>query len=143
MSSIFDRNNISKAEKSKNKKKYTIMIVDDEPQQLVSMQSLLADDYNVITAQSAPEALEKIESMENPTETLSVIISDQKMPGMTGIDLFKEILSKKMIPHTPRIIITGWEDKGTAIEALDKARIHQFIFKSYDPDDFKQRIKQE
>ncbi|HLP47773.1 MAG TPA: diguanylate cyclase [Candidatus Kapabacteria bacterium] len=134
---IFKRENLKKTGE-KQIKKHTIMIVDDENAHLHSMESLLSEDYLIITAQDGEEALNMIFGMENP-ENISLIISDQRMPGLTGIELFEKLLP--ILPKTIRIILTGFVDIPVIIDAVNKTQIYQFILKPFEPEDLKLRIK--
>jgi response regulator RpfG family c-di-GMP phosphodiesterase len=138
MSSL-DREKLHRMKEKENEiKKYTIMIVDDEEAQLKSIESLLSDEYNVITDRDGQDALEIIEKMEHPEE-LSLVISDQRMPGLTGIQLFERLVH--IIPDAIRIILAGYDDKDVILDAINKTKIYEFILKPFDPDDFKLRVK--
>ena len=113
-------------------RKPTIMIVDDEENQLHSLESLLSGDYNVIAALNGQEALDKIKELEHPEE-ISVIISDQRMPMLTGIQLFEELLT--LIPKTSRILLTAFPDTPAFLDP------YEFILKPYNPDDFLISVK--
>ena len=112
--------------------KHTIMIVDDEENQLHSLESLLSYDYNVIAARNGQEALDKIKNMEHPEE-ISVIISDQRMPMLRGIQLFEELLT--LIPKANRILLTAFPDTPAFLDP------YEFILKPFAPDDFKVSVK--
>jgi response regulator RpfG family c-di-GMP phosphodiesterase len=120
-----------------NEKKHTIMIVDDEKAHLYAMKSLLLEDYHIITAQDGQEALDCIQKMEHP-EKISLIISDQRMPRLTGIKLFLKL--KDIIPNTIRIILTGY-DQDVNGETAKKAQIYHIIPKPFDPDDLKEKVR--
>ena len=120
------------------RKKHTIMIVDDEENQLHSLESLLSEEYNVIEARNGQEALDKIKTLEHPEE-ISVIISDQKMPMMTGIQLFEKI--KDILPNTIRMILTAYDDKEVMMDAINKAEIDKFTLKPFGPEELKNSIK--
>jgi DNA-binding NtrC family response regulator len=121
-------------------KKHTIMIVDDEEKALESMYSLLSEDYHIITAQDGQEALDMIEKMSQAEkDKLSLIISDQKMSKVTGIELFERLLP--ILPKTMRIILTGYADIPLIIDAINKTQIYQFIQKPFEPEDLKLIVK--
>jgi len=128
---------IIQGEKEKGKK-YTIMIVDDEECNIKSLESFLSKDYHIITASGGWEALDCIQKMEHP-EIISLIISDQRMPGLTGVELFKRL--NDIIPNTIRIILTGY-DNDVHDEAVKTAQIFQIISKPFEQDDLKGKIKQ-
>ncbi|MCU0286127.1 MAG: diguanylate cyclase [Acidobacteria bacterium] len=137
--SVFRCENLKKFKEKQNKiKKPTIMIVDDEAAHLSSMESFLSEDYHIISAQSGQEALDFITGMDDP-ESINLIISDQRMPGLTGIELFEKLLL--ILPKTIRIILTGFVDIPVIIDAVNKAQIYEFISKPFEPEDLKLRIK--
>ena len=125
----FDKNSI---------KKHTVMVVDDEKNYLSSMVSLLLKDYDVITARDGQDALDTVKKMDHP-EKISLIISDQQMPKLTGIQLFEKLIP--LIPNTLRIILTTYNQKDVVIKAVNKMQIYKFILKPFDPDDLKLTVK--
>ena len=120
------------------KQKPTIMIVDDEDNMLQSLNSLFSENYQVITARNGKEALEIIDDLEYP-EDISVIIADQRMKEITGVELLIKL--KKIIPYTIRIILTAFDEKDVIKKAVNEAQIYQFILKPFDPEELKLRIK--
>jgi two-component system cell cycle response regulator len=134
---IFDKKKLQKI-KEKITKKHTIMIVDDEEAHLRSMESLLSEDYYIITALDGQEAFDIIQRMKKPEE-ISLIISDQRMPKISGIQFFERI--KDIIPNTLRIILTAYDDKDVIIDSINKAKIYEFILKPFDPYELKIRVK--
>gem|GEM_PF-1084596 len=137
--SIFDKKKLQKLKEIELKdKKHTIMIVDDEESHLISMEFLLSEDYHIITAKDGQEALDMIMGMENP-ESISLIISDQRMPRLTGIELFEKLLP--ILPKTIRMILTAFDDKNVMIDAINKAKIDKFILKPFEPEDLKSSLK--
>ena len=136
---LFDKKKLQKIkEKEKNTEKHTIMIVDDEEAHLNSMVSLLSEDYHTIIAQDGQEALGIIEKMEQPEE-ISLIISDQRMSRLTGLQLFEKI--KDTIPNTIRIIITGYDDKHVMLDSINKVKIYEFIMRPFEPEELKRTVK--
>lgn len=139
MNNIFDSGKIKVIiEKNKPEKKHTIMIVDDEEAHLLSMKSMLADDYFIITAGNGIEALEIIKGIEQP-QNIKLIICDQRMPRLTGIELLKKL--KDIIPYTIRIILTAFVETDIDEEAVKTAQIHQVITKPFEPENLKEKIK--
>jgi response regulator RpfG family c-di-GMP phosphodiesterase len=118
-------------------KKHTIIIVDDEECNLKSLVSLLSDYYNIITAQDGQEALDCIQKMEHP-EKIALIISDQRMPRLTGIQLFEKL--KDIIPNVIRIILTGY-DKDVNCDVARKNQIYKIISKPFDPEDLIKKVR--
>jgi diguanylate cyclase (GGDEF)-like protein len=112
--------------------KHTIMLVDDVEGNLKAMASMLLDKYDLKLAHDGQEALNFLQAMKNP-EDVSLIISDQRMPGLTGIQLFERLIP--IIPNTIRIIITAYHDISVILEAIEKAKIYKFILKPFDPNE--------
>ena len=114
---------------------HTILAVDDEPANLRMVERLLRKDHRVLTAGSGEEALEMLKS-----EQISLIVTDQRMPGMTGTDLLRE--SMKTSPDTVRIILTGYTDTDALIDAINSSRVYKFVSKPWDPMQLKQTIEE-
>ncbi len=112
-----------------------ILVVDDEENILKSIQRLLADSsYEIMTADNAGKALEIIKN-----NSISVIISDNKMPGTLGIDLLAQV--KTISPDTVRILLTGYADLDTAIDAINKGEVFKFIKKPWENKALKEIIE--
>ncbi|MCU0286129.1 MAG: response regulator [Acidobacteria bacterium] len=124
--------NAKKNEDQTTAKKHTIMIVDDEEKQLNSLESLFSEECHVITALNGQEALTKIKGLKNPEE-LSVIISDQRMPMMTGTQLFQELIT--LTPKTSRILLTAYADTPAFLDP------YEFVLKPFNPESFKNSVK--
>ncbi|NLD36371.1 MAG: response regulator, partial [Desulfatiglans sp.] len=120
------------------KYKHNILIVDDESSILKSIQRLLRDNkINVLSASNVKEALERLAKYNG---NLSLIISDQRMPGMTGIELFQNIKNK--FPETIRFLLTGFADVEVLTAAINKGEIHRFIAKPWEDKDLRDLIYQ-
>ncbi|MBL7959512.1 hybrid sensor histidine kinase/response regulator [bacterium] len=113
-------NNNSKAERAK------ILCVDDESAILNVMERGLSDDFDVLTAQSGKEGLEVLKA--NPG--IVVILSDQKMGGMSGNDFLAE--SQKVIPDAIRIIVSAYSDVELLMESINRGHIYKFILKPFE-----------
>ena len=118
--------------KEKREKKHTIMVVDDEDKNLKILVSLLQLDYHVITAIDGLDAYEQL-LIRDPDQNISLIISDQNMPRLTGTQLFERILP--IMPNTQRIIITAYTDIQAIMDSINKAKIYKFILKPYEHED--------
>ena len=138
--SLFSNKNLQTANEKVNKVKgHKILIVDDEMANLKVMSAILSISYEVLTAENGQDALQVIDEMDNPQE-LSMIISDQRMPKMTGVELFEHTVDK--LPDVLRIIVSGYSDMGTVISAINKAHIFHFISKPFERAEFLMAIKQ-
>ncbi len=103
-----------------------VLLVDDEPQVLVALEDLLADDFVVLTASSAERALDLV--AEEPE--IAVIISDQRMPKMNGADLFVRLNS---LCEATRILVTGFADLDAVVRAVNEGQIYAYVPKPWDP----------
>lgn len=103
-------------------KKANIMFVDDEKRVLTSMRALFRRDYNVHLANSGAEALELLEKQD-----MDVIVSDQRMPGMTGVDVLKAC--KDRAPRAMRILLTGYADKGAIESSINEGEVFRYLTK--------------
>jgi DNA-binding NtrC family response regulator len=105
----------------------TVVIVDDEEMVLSSLQSFLEleTDYQVQPFHTPAAALEFTDS--GPVD---VVVSDFLMPGMNGIELLARIRERH--PHSPRILLTGYADKESAIKAINDIGLFQYIEKPWD-----------
>jgi two-component system response regulator HupR/HoxA len=109
------------------KKKYGLLVVDDEMANLQKLQRTLIGRYDVYPALSATEALKILEKT-----TVDAIITDQKMPDMTGIELLE--ISQKNFPNLVRIVLTGFTDVEDLIAAINTGKVHKYITKPWEPD---------
>jgi signal transduction histidine kinase len=113
-----------------------ILLVDDEINVLRSLKRILREEgYNIITAQSGPDALEIMH--RQPVE---LIVSDQRMVPMTGIEFLLQ--ARELAPDAIRILLTGYSDVATAENAINHAEIYRFLTKPWNDSDFKSTIRQ-
>jgi signal transduction histidine kinase len=108
------------------KEKVRVLYIDDEVNNLQSFKALFRKDYEIFIAESGAEAKLILDA-----EPMHVIISDQRMPGMTGVEFFESILEKH--PHPIRILLTGYTDIQAVVEAINRGQIYRFIDKPWDP----------
>ena len=107
-------------------KKYRILLVDDEPDALATLAAMLSKDYEVATAEDGYQALELIRA-GHPGNTFHLIISDQRMPGLSGVELLAKTMN--VIPKAKRIILSGFADVEAVIASVNEARIYEFMLK--------------
>lgn len=110
--------------------KYTILYIDDEYNNLVVFENAFFIYYNILTALSGQKALKIIRENE-----IHLIITDQKMPVMTGIELLEEISPE--FPDIPSMIITAYSDVDFIIPAINKCGIFSYILKPWDSRELK------
>ncbi|MBN1567254.1 MAG: SpoIIE family protein phosphatase [Acidobacteria bacterium] len=107
----------------------TILVVDDEIANLQKLQRTLINRYSVLTASSGYEAL----NLVRQNDSIAVMIVDQRMPDMTGVDFLRQTLD--IAPHAVRIILTGFTDADVLMEAINSCKVYRYIVKPWDPPD--------
>jgi response regulator RpfG family c-di-GMP phosphodiesterase len=115
--------------------KYKLLIVDDEAPNIRILERLFRDDYHCLTATSGEEATELLDQHD-----VAVIITDQRMPQMTGIELLKRSAARR--PHMVRILLTGYTDLEALVEAINCGLVYSYVSKPWNNDDLKLRIGQ-
>ena len=103
---------------------YKIIVVDDEPANLRVLERLFRNDYEVITAESGEEALRLLGEHD-----AALVITDQRMPNMTGVELLKHTADIR--PHMVRIILTGYTDVETLVEAINSGLVYKYVTKPW------------
>ena len=119
-------------------KKHTILVVDDELENLRAVTSTLEEEYEVLTADDGFAGLELVENHPEP-ERIHMIISDQRMPRMTGVEFLEKTVF--ITPKTIRIILTGFTDVDAIIDSINKGQVYKFITKPVDPNDLLVTVK--
>lgn len=110
---------------------YRILFVDDEENVLRAMLRIFRhENYKLLTASSGAEALELLKK-----DPVQVIISDHRMPGMTGADLLRKI--KELYPQTIRIMLTGHADVNAIMGAVNEGAVYKFITKPWNDEDLR------
>lgn len=114
--------------------KPVIVYIDDEPRNLTVFEASVPEEWNVICFDSAVQALQKIKEI-NPW----IIISDQKMPQMTGLE-FLEVASQ-LLPEAIRIVVTGQTEEQTIIQLVRRAKIFDYLTKPWDTETLISQLK--
>jgi two-component system, cell cycle response regulator len=132
--SLFKKERLSadEAELARAPVRHSVMVVDDEEGNLRVMSWMLSEHYRVVEAHDGCEALELLQAM-GPAEVPSVIISDQRMPRMCGVELFEHV--RRLYPATIRIILTGLVDPNAIIDSVNRAGVFRFVVKPCDRGD--------
>jgi signal transduction histidine kinase len=112
-----------------------ILIVDDERPNLTVLRNFLEAGYSVQEAQSGADALEIAKASD-----LDIVITDQRMPEMTGVELLEQIRDLK--PDVAGIVLTGFTDPPALISAINRARVFRFLKKPWQPDDILEAVRQ-
>ena len=105
-----------------------VLYIDDEVHNLTSFRACFRRMFNVFTAESADEGRQIIEMHE-----IHVILSDQRMPKMTGIEFFESI--KDIFPDPIRILITGYTDINAVIDAINRGQVYKYLTKPWNEED--------
>jgi DNA-binding NtrC family response regulator len=113
--------------------KHTILFVDDERRVLTSMRAMFRRDYDVLLANSGVEALALLRE-----HTVDVIVSDQRMPGMTGVEVLKQV--KTLAPNAMRILLTGYADLQAIEASINEGEVFRYLTKPCPSDELKQAI---
>src|SRR5437763_8047462 len=108
--------------------KHAVLLVDDEPEILFSLRGLLRREFELYTAESGAQALEILR--QHPVQ---VIMTDQRMPQMTGTELLKR--SQGECPEAIRIVFTGYADIKAVVDAINHGQIYRYLTKPWDPDE--------
>lgn len=106
---------------------HRVLAVDDEPENLAVVEAVLEDDCEVFTAERAAGALELLEG----GQAVDVLIADQRMPGMTGVQLLARVAER--FPDTIRIVLTAYTDVEPMIDAVNRGDVYRFLIKPFDP----------
>jgi DNA-binding NtrC family response regulator len=105
-----------------------VLFVDDEPRILNTMRMLFRGRHEVLTADGGAQALELLR-----TRPVDVIVSDQRMPGMTGIELLRQ--ARELMPGSMRILLTGYSDLNAIIGSINEGEIFRFVNKPWFDED--------
>lgn len=139
---IFKKNKIQfvlEEEKSPLQKKGEhLLVVDDEINNLLTLERMLEDEYVVHTASSAKEAISILKGFSDPN-TIKIILSNYLMPEMNGVDFLKE--AALISPQSVRVILTGYANVNEIIEATAEGQIYKFMLKPVDKNDMLITIK--
>ena len=107
----------------------TILIVDDEPRVLDALEAILAAEFRVLRAGNGREALDRLGAEPD----VAVILTDYRMPGMTGVELLRESLERA--PDATRIVLTAYTDVDSLMDAINTGRIYHFVPKPWEPNE--------
>lgn len=112
---------------------YKMLIVDDELANLRLLERLFSRQFECLTASSGAEAIRLLEHHD-----VAILITDQRMPQMTGIDLLK--YTARLRPHMVRILLTGYSDVEVLVDAINSGLVYMYVTKPWNNDDLKLKI---
>ena len=116
------------------KKKFDILYVDDEEDNLLAFRSVFRRFFNVYTVSGAQQAMEFLAE-----RTVDLILSDQRMPGMTGVELCETIMQSH--PQSVRMIVTGYSEMQPINAAIESGKIVSCIRKPWDVKELKKILE--
>jgi signal transduction histidine kinase len=116
------------------KPRHTLLLVDDEPENLEVLTALLGTSSDVYTAPSGAAALELLAT----GVAIDLIIADQRMQGMTGVELLAEVARQR--PDTVRIVLTAYSDVEPMLDAVNRAGAWRFLVKPYEPEELRATV---
>lgn len=114
--------------------KHKILIIDDEAANLRLLRRVLGDEYEIFAAQGGQEGLEILKD-----ENVSLIITDQRMPGMSGVQVLEA--SQNIRPDAIKILLTGYTDIQALIDAINSGNVYKYIQKPWDAEDLRLTVK--
>lgn len=115
--------------------KHCLLIVDDEPNVCDSVHDLLRREFRVLKANSAEEGYRLMQD-----EEIHIIMSDQRMPKITGVELLAKVKSR--YPQAVRMLFTGYADLDSVIAAINHGHIFGFLKKPWHPEDLEAAVRQ-
>lgn len=113
---------------------HKILVVDDEPANLRSLGRLFREEYEVLTAESGQQALEVLGHHD-----VALLITDQRMPGMEGIELLKKTVPIR--PRMVRMILTGYTDVDALVEAINCGQVYRYVTKPWNNEELRMTVK--
>jgi DNA-binding NtrC family response regulator len=113
---------------------FGVLYVDDEINNLNSFKAAFRRDFEIFVAQSARDGRKILDTNE-----IGVIITDQRMPGMTGIEFLESILS--VYPDTIRILLTGFSDMNAVMDAINRGQVYKYLVKPWQNEELRLYIQ--
>jgi response regulator RpfG family c-di-GMP phosphodiesterase len=119
----------------KRTQKHCLLIIDDEPNVCDSVHDLLRREFRVLKAHSAEEGYQLMQE-----EEVHIVMSDQRMPQITGVELLAKVKSK--YPQAVRMLFTGFADLESIIAAINQGHIYGFLKKPWQPEELEAAVRQ-
>ena len=114
--------------------KHTVLVIDDERHIVKSAMNMLRLDYRVLGATRAADALAILKQ-----EEVHVVMSDQRMPDMTGVELLERVAAE--CPEVIRLLFTGYADINAVVESINRGRVYRYIAKPWNPEELQLIIR--
>src|ERR1700743_539772 len=113
---------------------FGVLYIDDEIHNLNSFKAAFRRDFSIHVAQSAREGRKILDQNE-----IAVIVTDQRMPGMTGIEFLESIIP--VYPDTIRILLTGFSDINAVMDAINRGQVYKYLVKPWADEELKMYIQ--
>jgi response regulator RpfG family c-di-GMP phosphodiesterase len=107
-----------------------LLFVDDEERVLNALRALFRNEYHVYTAANGEEALALVKRHSIP-----IVVSDQRMPGMTGVELLRQVRADS--PRSVRMLLTGYSDLAALVGSINEGEVFRFVMKPWDNDEIR------
>ena len=117
------------------KSKHCLLVVDDEPNVVQSVQDLLRFDFRVLGATRATEGLRIMER-----EKVHIVMTDQRMPEMTGVEFLKVL--RESYPDATRLLFTAYADIEAVTDAINQGNVYRYISKPWEPHELREVLRQ-
>jgi response regulator RpfG family c-di-GMP phosphodiesterase len=117
--------------------KINVLYVDDEIDNLNAFKAVFRRYFDVFIAESAHEGMKIIENKEND---IHIVLTDQRMPNITGVEFLASLV--KDFPQIMRVLVTGYADLTTVIDAINKGEVYRYVSKPWDNVELKNLILQ-
>jgi thioredoxin reductase (NADPH) len=112
-----------------------ILAVDDDPQVLAAvrrdLRSRYRQEYSILGAASGEEALDTVRELKARGDALAMVISDQRMPSMLGVELLSR--TREIYPMARRLLLTAYADMDAAVKGINEAHLDYYLGKPWDP----------
>jgi serine/threonine-protein kinase len=112
-----------------------VLFVDDEVRILAALKSIFRDKYEVETVMSGDSAVELLKR-----KSFHVVVSDQRMPGMQGVDLLRHV--REATPKTVRLLLTGYSDLASIVGSINEGEVYRFVSKPWDNDELTTTLRE-
>jgi response regulator RpfG family c-di-GMP phosphodiesterase len=115
--------------------RYTLLVVDDEPDVCDSVHDLLRREFKVLKAKSAAEGCQLMQDHE-----VHIIMTDQRMPQISGVEFLSKVRTRH--PKAVRMLFTGYADLDSVIAAINRGHIYQFLKKPWRPEELENAVRE-
>ena len=115
--------------------RHKILLVDDEEANVRLLKRVLSDEYDTVEALSGQDGLNLLREHD-----ISLIITDQRMPGMTGVELLRR--AKQLYPDTIRLVLSGYTELRSITDAINEGAIYKFLAKPWDDEQLRAHLRE-